>query len=887
MSESSIAPPRLASRLLSATLGDDDFADSVVGDLAEEWRERTGSGARFNRVWYWREAIAISARFTLAERFGGRRRSQMIRSAAVRVRLRGYANDARRGFHAAIRQRALLASAAIAIALGIASPTTIFSIVHGLSRDLPVRDAARIVYITQSNQTTGALDIGLTRPVAIALTREQRSLEGIAAFVDGPVTLGTDNGSAAHYTGARISPNAFSLLGVKPIWGTDFSEANAERGADIAMISDALWKSRFGASRDVLGRVVRLNRRSVRIVGVMPAGFQFPLKDDVWQPLALSDAGSRTDSLVKAFGKLRRDVGVSKATAELAAIGARVVRDPLEPGQRVVTRVIPYRESQLEPSDLLLFRAMLLVVSMVLLVACANVANLFLASVAARGPLFAVKTALGAGRGAIVREILAQTGVAAILGGAAGVLIAAGAVAWFNDSVSDALPAFWMSVTIDPGALAYSGVLVLVATFAAGLAPALNAARANPASALREQGRSLASRGSRRWMRALLVVEVAVSCALLLVAGVMAKGVVRGAETRFGVDASRITKANIYMDALADDAARGAFISHVTTPGADPHLARVAFTTSLPGRAGSSTRFSVGGKGYDRGTAFPETRLAIVSPSVFGLFGVRPLRGRLLDATDDSARPRVAVVNETFVKTHFPGAAEGDVVGIRVALREDADTVPLTIVGVVPDYSTDNANPTSVELLMLPFAQHVVGSGALLASGGAASPSAVEALQGVVRQASSDAAMDGFASLSEALARARRTSWSLAAVFAQCGLAGLILAAIGVYGVAATASRRRVHEVAIRRALGAPAWNTATLVFSESAIPIAIGMILGGALAFVVTPSLALLLFGENPHDASIFALVTGGLTAVMIVAGGRPAYQVATAPLTESLRGA
>jgi ABC-type antimicrobial peptide transport system permease subunit len=313
--------------------------------------------------------------------------------------------------------------------------------------------------------------------------------------VDGPVTLSSDNGSAAHYGSARISPNAFALLDVNPILGSIFSEADADRGADVAVISHALWQSRFGTSRNILGRVVRVNRRSVRIIGVMPAGFQFPLKDDVWQPLALTGAGGTADSVVKAFGKLRHGVSMSTATAELAGIGARVVRDPADPRQRVITLVMPYRESQLEASDLLLFRAMLLVVTTVLLVACANVANLFLASVAARGPLFAVKTALGATRGAIVREMLVQTGVAAFLGGTAGVVMAAEAVRWFNKSVSEALPAFWMSVTIDRGALAYSGVLVLVATLAAGLAPALNAARADPASALREQARSLASRG--------------------------------------------------------------------------------------------------------------------------------------------------------------------------------------------------------------------------------------------------------------------------------------------------------------------------------------------------------------------------------------------------------
>ena len=283
--------------------------------------------------------------------------------------------DIARGLRNAVRQPMLLSFSSIAIALGVASPTTIFSIVRGLSRDLPFEDGDRIVYVTQSNRVTSERDLGLTEPVLTALARDQHSLEGIAAFVVAPVSLVDGSGAAERYSGARISPSAFSLLRVRPAVGLAFTELDARDGVDVAMISDALWRDRFGAARGVIGRTIRFNGRPTRIAAVMPPGFRFPFKEDVWQPLALR-AGVAAGP-VKAFGRLRRGVTAATADAEFAGIGARVVRDPASPGLRVTTRVLPFKESQIEPSDVVLFRAMVLVVSTVLLVACANVPTCF------------------------------------------------------------------------------------------------------------------------------------------------------------------------------------------------------------------------------------------------------------------------------------------------------------------------------------------------------------------------------------------------------------------------------------------------------------------------------------------------------------------------------
>lgn len=879
-------PPALPKRLLGRLLGSGHFADAVLGDLSEEWAARMARGARLSGVWYWRECVSIGMRVTAARWVGTPLGTVLAGGAGDSTSTaRAVRADLSRGLRNATRHRMLVAVSSLAIALGAASPTTIFSIVRGLSRDLPFEDGDRIVYVTQTNPLTRDRDLGLTEPVLTTLAREQRSLEGIAAFSVTSVSLVEGGGPAERFSGARISPAAFSLLRVKPAVGTVFTDQDARDGVDVAIISDALWQQHFGAAREVVGRTVRLNGRLTRIVAVMPAAFRFPFKEDVWLPLAVRPGSSAQP--VKAFGRVRRGVTIAQADAEFTGIGARVARDPSVPDQRVVTRVLPFKESQIEPSDVVLFRAMVLVVSTVLLVACANVANLLLAHVAARGPLFAVKAALGASRGAIVREMLAESACIAMLGGVGGVLLASGAVRWFNDSVSDALPSFWMTISIDKSVLAFSTLLVAVAAIAAGLVPALYASRTDAAAALRGQERGLSSRGSARATRTLLTVEIAVSCALLAIAGVMTKGALRGARMDLRVDPSNIISAQVDLDVLGSDVARARFAAQAAArAAADPRLASFALTSVLPGMAGAPTRIAIGGQVASRAADPPRTRLAIVSPRYFDVVGLHAARGRLLNDGDVASRPSVTVVNDAFAREHFAGRSP---IGARIQFQNGntgSDTSWATIVGTVPDLTMVSADPSVGELAILPFAQHPSSSTWVLATGPVQIPVVATAIRELVHGIEEDVPVTRVDRLAEEIARKRRTSWSLVYVFAECGLAGLLLTALGVYGVADTTSRRRVRELAIRRALGSSRRQVAGLILADAAFPLTVGLAVGLALALVAGPALTGLLFGVSPHDPMVLSLVVVVLSAVMLFAVARPAIWVARSPLVNALRG-
>ena len=494
-----------------------------------------------------------------------------------------------------------------------------------------------------------------------------------------------------------------------------------------------------------------------------------------------------------------------------------------------------------------------------------------------------MKAALGASRGAIVREVLAESAVMAAVGGAGGVLLASWAVRWFNDSVSEALPSFWMTISIDGGVLAFSTALIAVVAIAAGMMPALYASRTNPAAALRGHGAGLSNRGSARTMRALLTLEIAVSCALLAVAGIMTKGALRGSRSDLRVDPTQIVSAQVDLGVLGDKSAQSLFAHEAAARAAvDPRLATFALTTVLPGISGPSTKISIDGQSDPRSAELPRTRLAIVSAHYFDMLGLRASRGRLLNDGDVTLRPNVAVANDAFSRAHL---APRSPLGARVQLHDGGDTSWVTIVGTVPDLVSVSSDPSTVELLIVPFAQRPSAAAWVIATGPGGTRSVTTAVRDLVRGISRDVPVTRVQRLPEEIAQSRRASWSLAYVFAECGLAGLLLTGLGVYGVADTTSRRRVRELAIRRALGASRHQAIGLIIGDAALPLIVGLATGVAAALLAGQALTGLLFGASPHDPMVLGIVVGLLSAVVLAAVARPALWVARAPLVESLR--
>lgn len=790
-------------------------------------------------------------------------------------------DDLRDGLRLLARSPGLGIFASLAIGLGIGAPTTMFSIVRGFLRDLPFPEGERLTYVLQSDPVHNQRDVGLTARELVEWRGSQRTLDGLAAFSLETFSVSGGDTWSERRSGARLTPNALSVLRVHPMLGGTFGDEHELAAAEpVVLIGESLWRSRFGADPNLVGRSMRLNRTPFTIIGVMPGTFRFPFKEDLWVPLPLTVPASRADDVraLQGFGRLREGVSWEQARAEFEALGARsgLQNRPAEP--ELVASVVPFRESQIEPSDVVLFGVMVGVVSLVLLVACANVANLLLARAAARTQVTLVKVALGASRTTIVRGVLVESAVIAVAGGLAGIGLAQAGITVFNRAVADVIPFFWMRIAIDPSVLGFSAALTTIAVFLAGLAPAVQASGVDPAMALREGGRGGTGLRLGRVTRGLVVAEVALSCALLVVAGLMIKGVVRETRGTVAFDARSVLTARLDpVQGGGDMMGRpGIYDEVIDGLAAQPGVQAVVMASRLPGLGGISARAMLAGRDYPRPEDAPRTNVNAVSAGFFDMFEAFPLSGRLLDAGDRAGGPPVAVVTAGFARRHYAGESA---VGRQLRLSGVAglsDTASVTIVGVVNDLGSVSRDPAASEVVYLAVRQLAPRSVAILVRTRGHPLEFVGQFREHVAAVDPDVPVDQVATLEAQLGDARRPAKVFAALFTAFGLTGLLLAALGLYGVLAFAVRQRTREMAIRSALGARPFELMFLPVRSSLARLGLGLVFGFGAAAVLAPLMSDLLFGTNPHDAAVYALVGLTLALTTVLASVRPAVAAA-----------
>ncbi len=434
--------------------------------------------------------------------------------------------DLRYGFRLLARNPGLALFAAVAIALGIGSTTTMFSISHGLLRDLPFHEPDRLIYVFRDRVARNRLNIRLNAHEFRNWREAQTTLEGLAGFADYDMDLAGTEGRPQRVAAAAVTANVFPALKVRPVLGRGLLPEDERPGAEpIAILGHQLWQERYGGDPAIAGRTIRLNGRQRTIVGVMPEDFQFPYEQALWIPLELDPSSEPTGNrYISAFGRLREDVRLEAVRAEFAVLARHLELAYPESYEGTSTRVSIYKEHIVEKEDALLMNIMVAVVAFVLLVACANVANLLLVRAASRDREVAIRAALGASRKALITQTLAEALTIAALGGTLGIGLAQLGVTFFNRALVDQIPFFWMRVAVDPTVLSFCFVLILAATILAGLGPALKATGVDMNEVLKDASRGSSLRLSR-FSRTLVVAEVALSGGLLTVAGLMVRGV--------------------------------------------------------------------------------------------------------------------------------------------------------------------------------------------------------------------------------------------------------------------------------------------------------------------------------------------------------------------------
>jgi len=772
--------------------------------------------------------------------------------------------------------------AVIALALGIGANTAIFSVVNTvLLRPLPYKDPERLVMVWED-----ASRHGYPRDTPAAANyvdwRDQNQVfESMAAIADTSFNL-TGAGDPERLEGRRVSANLFPLLGVDPQIGRVFTAAEDQPGAQrVVLLSYALWQRRFGGDPNIVGRALTLNGESHVVVGVMPARFQLPSSDDqAWVPIAFTqqETGNRGRHYLQVLARLKPGVSLTQAQSEMSTIAARLQQQYPQFNTELGAAVQPLQEhlvGDIKPALLILLGA----VGLVLLIACANVANLLLARAAVRQKEIAVRVALGARRWRLIRQFLTESVLLSTLGGLVGLAIAYGGLvllkAFIPENISQA-----REISIDLKVLGFTFLVSVVTGVVFGLAPAVQAARFNQIDTLKEGGRDAATGGGGKVLRGLLVTaEVAISLVLLIGAGLLINSFLRlrNVDPGFRTDNLLTMKIVLPQPKYAEIERRSAFYTGlIQRVQSLAGVRSAAVTTNLPlYRQGNSIGISIEGQpapppGQER---IVVTR--IISPGYFDTMGIPLLRGRQLTDQDTETTPNAVVISETMARRYWPGE---DAIGKRIAagrVRSPEDWIQ--VVGVVKDVRQFELTAEPRPQMYLSYRQAGFFDPRDLVVKTDVDPSSLAAtVRKAVWEIDKDQPVSNIQTMEEILADSiarQRFSMLLLAIFAAVAL---VLAGVGIYGVMSYSVAQRTHEIGIRMALGAQTGAVLKLAVGYGMKLVIAGIVIGLISAFALTRVMSTLLFGVTATDPATFTLISLLLIAVAALASYVPARRAA-----------
>jgi putative ABC transport system permease protein len=770
------------------------------------------------------------------------------------------------------------------LALGIGANTAIFSVVRAvILRTLPYPAPDELVVTSEFHERSG--EMGIAWPNFLDWREKVRSMGTPAGY---RLTRWNVSGTREPelLQGAQISPAFLSLLGVRPVLGRDFQAADDRPGAEATVIlSHETWKKRFGSDPSILGRPIQLDAMPYVVVGVLPAGFSFfPEPVDLYTPIGLNGAipgwlERGNHSRMRALARLAPGASLETARAELGAIMRDLEKAYPKTNTGQQTRTVPLTEALYGE-----FRAtlwiLLAAVGLVLLIACANVAHLLLARAAARQREFAIRRALGAGRGRLVRQLLTESVVLSLLGGVFGVLLAAWIMGPLVALAPSEIPRLG-DTRIDPFVLLFTLTACMLTGMLFGLAPAAQASRQDPQSALRETGTGATSGRSRQTLRrALFISEVALAFVLAVASGLLVQSLIKVQRVPLGFEPERVLSLTVLLPdrGYEEEAARFQFYRRSLEelrrlPGVES--AGATLCTPLAGRCWGSV-YMVSDRPMPPPTDIPSSAFNVVDPGYFATLRIPLLAGRFFTEADRADAPKVVVVNERFAKRWWPNESP---LGKRVKQGFPQDDRPWReIVGVVGDTAQEGLDRPVQTEVFLPLAQDSDTSLTFVARTGpdpmSLARTATEAIHRVDPNQSVSWVQPLTQSLDESVAR-RKFTTTLLGLFGGLALA---LASVGIYGVVSYGVAQRTREIGIRTALGAGPREVLRLVFDQALRLAGVGLLVGAAGAFLLTRFLSSLLF-------QTFGGVGVLLTAVVLLACANPARRALRVNPTIALR--
>jgi len=778
-----------------------------------------------------------------------------------------------------IRQHPWFSAAIIGtLALGIGANTTVFTLVNAvLFKPLAFPGGERIVIVsaTLPRQTQG--DISVSYPDLRDFRQAATSFEGLEAYSGFAVDISESGNPPERYRGDRITRGLFEMLHMQPVLGRGFTPADESAGAESFMIIGyGVWKDRYGKNPNVVGRSVRANDKTAVIIGVMPEGFKFPNNEDVWFNIVPNDQLEKRDN--RAFmmiGMLKPGRTRQAAQAELEIVARRLQQQFPDSHKDHGITVKTFHEAMNGGPIRLMFSLMMGAVGFVLLIACANVANMLLGRALSRRREIAIRVAMGAGRGRILRQLLVESVLLAVLGGAIGLALSQFAVEAFSKAVQNVGKPYWVQFDMDYVVFAYFAALSIFTGILFGLVPAIQATRVDLNSALKEGSKSSGSRRTGYFSASLVVFQFTLAVILLSAAGLMIRSFLIAQEEFAGMQSEQVLHArlNLPRSRYATPESRRQFFDKLlpllaSTPG----VQGVSTASNIPGSGASGERFEIAGQPIPEHESRPIASAITASPGYYRLLGLNLIQGRDFENSDGLAGKESVIVSREFAAKFFP---RQDSLGQKVRFFDEKRKARewMTIVGIAPDIrQSDPGRLQQGPVVTVPYNWQGYGGMALLIRTAGNATAKSSAVRREVQQLDGELPLFDVQTLEESLQRNRwhlRVFGTLFFVFAVIALG---MAAVGIYAVIAHATSERTREIGVRLALGAGAGTIVRMVLNRGLMQIGIGMAIGLTAAFFICRLMESLLLKVSPSDPITFGVVgltlfTAGLAACLIPA--------------------
>jgi predicted permease len=795
--------------------------------------------------------------------------------------------DVRYGLRILMKSPGFTVVAIVALGLGIGVNSMMFTIYNAaLFKSLPFEKPRQIVYIYNHNIPGGRNQIGISYDDFSGYRKLSQSFNGTAAFEEGGFNFSDGSTFPERLTGTRSSANMFAVIGQKVFLGRDFSDTDDHAGADpVTILSYSLWQTRYGGDRSVLGRGVKINGQYYTVIGIMPQDMEFPSQSRFWIPL-IPTAEERNTRNFDVVGRLRDGVTARAAETEMKGIALQLLAVHPQIHKNEEPQVRPFADWVLDENDQQILQTLIGAVGFVLLIACANVANLLLSRAVRRSRETSVRIAVGASRWRIVRQLLVESIILSFLGGIAGLIFAKLGLIWFAAAVAPLGIPYWIKWSMDLVTFLYLFAICFATGVLFGLVPALQVSKTNVNDGLKETGRSnTGGLRNRRLTNVFVIGEISLTIVLMVGAGLMVRSLLNRQAINTGIDLENVTTMQLSLarERYPDASTWGAFTDRLGERlRAIPDLESVTLASHLPADGALSMPLKLADRSIaDRNGAFPEVATIVVASGYFQALGLAMKRGREFTAIDGAAGAEAAIVNERFAAQYWPGE---DPIGKRIQL--DGNGRWIHVVGISPPVRQRFLRQLQIEpMVYVPFRQMPRANFRLIARSRSAAETVSRLLRDEVRKLDADLPLFNVMTLKQFRDELMREPRILTTLFSSFAVIGLLLSVVGIYAVTAYATSQRTQEIGVRMALGAGIGQIIWLVLRLGLKQLAIGLPVGIAVAFVTSRLLAAILFQITATDFITFFAIPAFLTAIVIGACLLPAIRAAMVNPVDALR--